>query len=75
MYYIIMPDIRDKRYFKQWGSNGEINLAKHFNQEEAEAIINQNSHWRLYQIHDNGTKSIIHRGGFTRYYSNDELPF
>ena len=68
MYYIIMPDVSGKRYFKQWGSNCDINNAKHFSFEEADEITNEHDNWRLYEA---GIKNSV--GIFGADLSDDQL--
>lgn len=78
MYYIIMPDLINKEYFKEWGSNGKINYARHFTLEDASAIINEHEHWSLYQIDDNGIRTTIHQGirrARRTMYDYPEVPF
>jgi hypothetical protein len=79
MYYIIMPDLQGKEYFRVWGSNGKINMAKHFTFEEANDITNNHEHWSSYKVDDNGVRTIVHQGIRMRRimydYPQTEVPF
>jgi len=65
MYYLLIPEVREHRYYERDGANTDyINKAKHFDDYDLRAMdryINQGK-WGVIRIEDDGSKTIIREG-------------